>query len=166
MKSAKALLAGGVALLAIKLGLATVLTISGFVHIGNSLLFLSAVLGYDLAGPGMAIVGAALLPFLQITIAVALITQLNNNYREGLAWATFLFGFYCLVQVIAYGRDLDISCGCFGTASERIGPKSLAWSIGGLVLSVFGMYLSWKVASSGNKTPIPSMAKICESSRA
>ncbi|GEM_PF-1035499 len=165
MKSAKTVLLSGVALPAIKLTLAGVLAISGFVHIGNSLLFLSAVLGYDLAGVGMAIVGAAVLPFLQITIAVALITQLNNNYREGLAWAAFLFGFYCLVQLVAYGRELDISCGCFGTSSERIGLRSLAWSIGGLVLSVVGMYLSWKVASSDNKTPIPSTRKISESAR-
>lgn len=129
-------------LTSIKLALATVLVFSGFIHIGNSLLFLSAVVDYDMLRPMVAVLAAALLPFLQVTVAVALITELKKTRWEGLAWTAAIFAAYTCAQGLAYGQALDISCGCFGTSSERIGPRSLAWSIGGLVLSLVGIVLS------------------------
>jgi hypothetical protein len=89
-------LLGRFALPALKLALATLLAVSGFVHVGNGLLFLSAVVGYDIGGPKAAITAAALLPFLQIVLAAALIAHLRGRECEALVWTAALFALYSI----------------------------------------------------------------------
>jgi uncharacterized membrane protein YphA (DoxX/SURF4 family) len=64
---------------------------------------------------------AAVVPYLEITTGVALITGLQRRGAHVIVGALLLvfLGFH----LSAWARGLDISCGCFGTAV----PHSTAW---------------------------------------
>jgi hypothetical protein len=94
--------------------------------------FLDAVLRYELVGPRIAIVVAAILPWLEIVCGVALL--INRRTVVAGAWIAGALGLVFFgAQVSALARGLEIACGCVGGYSgEPIGAFSLLRA--GLVL--------------------------------
>ena len=64
------------------------------------------------------------LPWLEILCGVAVIFRLL--YRGGLSILTALIAIFTIASIIAKGRGLDISCGCFGEASKYL---SFSWHL-------------------------------------
>jgi putative oxidoreductase len=121
--------------------LATVLLRSAVSHAGNSYYFLSTVYSYKMVGIGFGRVVAAILPTIQMTLAICFL----------LAWwprSTFLvsgvlFCGFCIAQISALQRGLNISCGCFGAGeSLTIGPNTVALAGCGVFLSILGFVLT------------------------
>jgi uncharacterized membrane protein YphA (DoxX/SURF4 family) len=79
------------------------------------------------------------LPWLEILAGLALITGVL--YRGGVLILTCLMFVFVLITIVAKARGLDITCGCFGHASQYL---SFAWH---LVLDLFllgGLIMLWK----------------------
>jgi len=114
-------------------GVAGVFLLSSLWHTSNPYYFLSSVYRYDLVGPfaGQAI--AAVMPFLQLVVSFCLLGRVF--VRGAFLSAIGLTTLFAVVQLSVLWRDLGISCGCFGAASDAsIGAGSLT-----LVGSLLGM---------------------------
>lgn len=107
--------------------------LSSLWHTSNPYFFLSSVYRYDLTDPfaGQAI--AATMPFLQLVISFCLLGRVF--VRGAFLSAIGLTTVFAVAQATVLWRNLEISCGCFGAASEAsIGLGSLA-----LVGTLLGM---------------------------
>lgn len=100
---------------------AAILVQSSFAHLANPYAFLDTVFSYRLvpewAGPWVA----AVVPFLQLVLAVCLVARWWP--RTAYAGAVLLFLTFAAVQAVTLARGLDISCGCFGS----LGGSTISW---------------------------------------
>lgn len=79
------------------------------------------------------------LPWLEILCGLALVTRVL--YRGGVFIVTALMFFFIAATIVAKSRGLDISCGCFGHASQYL---SFAWHLVLDFLLLGGLLLLWK----------------------
>lgn len=99
---------------------------------------------YRLIGDPYAAATALLLPWVEIFAAVGVMT---DRFRKGSAaiLTVSLFVFSAVI-LIAWGRGLDISCGCFGSETPVNYPVKVAQNAG---LVLVGAVLWW--FASGKK---------------
>ena len=119
------------------LAIAFVLLKSSLAHLANPYQFLSAIYSYELVGPSTGPWIAALVPFVQLTIAMFLLLRFFalEAYLLGIA----LFIGFIYVQTSAIRRGLNIECGCFGgIGGDVVGPKTLAIAQYGLAACICG----------------------------
>jgi len=83
------------------------------------------------------------LPWLEILCGLALITRVL--YRGGVFILTVLMAVFIVATIVAKARGLDISCGCFGHASQYL---SFAWHLALDFLLLGGLLFLWR-------TPLP-----------
>ena len=79
------------------------------------------------------------LPWLEILTGLALITGVL--YRGGVFILTCLMFVFVVATIVAKARGLDISCGCFGHASQYL---SFAWHLVLDLLLFGGLVMLWK----------------------
>ena len=113
------------------------LLISAHAHLFNGYQLLHSILEYRLIPTSLAVIVAALLPYLQLTLGVALLF-LPSFRLYALALCVPVFAIFVFVQLSAHYRGLDISCGCFGSDSTKIGWKSVGIAGAGFVLCLIG----------------------------
>ncbi len=124
----------------IALAVAALLLRSAFAHSGNAYYFLSTVYSYQVVGIEVGKYAAAIVPFLQITIAVCLLIRWWVGPAYLLSFATF--SVFVAVQVIALRRGLEISCGCFGASeSLLVGWVTLTVAGSSAAASLLGLWL-------------------------
>jgi uncharacterized membrane protein YphA (DoxX/SURF4 family) len=88
------------------------------------------------------------LPWLEIFCGLALITRVF--YRGGVFILTALMVVFVVATIVAKARGLDISCGCFGHASQYL---SFAWHLALDFLLLGGLLFLWR-------TPLPDAESI------
>jgi hypothetical protein len=79
------------------------------------------------------------LPWLEIFCGLALITRVF--YRGGVFIVTALMFVFIVASIVAKTRGLDISCGCFGHASQYL---SFSWHLALDFLLLGGLLVLWK----------------------
>ncbi len=82
---------------------------------------------YRLSGPVVAAWGATVLPWLELTIGVGLLTR-SLRRVSGLVIAALLILFIGL-HASAWLRGLDVACGCFGSGAASSSPADYGISI-------------------------------------
>jgi hypothetical protein len=102
----------------VALALAILLLRSSIYHIQNEYAFLMAVYSYQLFNPTMGLVVASILPYLQLSLAIALLF-FGRLRGTSFACCGVLFLIYAIGQLVAHLRGLDIACGCFVPSSEK-----------------------------------------------
>lgn len=136
-------------------GLAAVLMRSAFAHVGNPYQFMSAVYAYQLLPPVLVPWLAAILPFLQLTVAVGLLFRWWP--RENYLVAAGLFAAFTAGQAWAVWKGLQIPCGCFGTTDGlTIGRPTLALAALFLCVALLGFALT--SAAAGRRPSAPWLA--------
>ncbi|GAB5558776.1 MAG: hypothetical protein SynsKO_04230 [Synoicihabitans sp.] len=116
---------------------ATGLFAAGAAKVFNPAEFVSAIEGYRVVGPPWTVIGGYYLPWLEIVTALALFGKSTRQVAWVLAGAfalIFLAGVFS-----AWIRELDISCGCFGTGSTIDGFTVLR-NTGLLAIVVLGAW--------------------------
>lgn len=94
--------------------------------------------------PWQLSVGLALyLPWLEILCGLGLITSVL--FRGSVLIITALMSLFIVVTIISKARGLDITCGCFGHASESL---SFAWHLVLDFALLAGLLLLWKRPAS------------------
>ncbi|MDR0705657.1 MAG: hypothetical protein LBF88_11795 [Planctomycetaceae bacterium] len=101
-----------------------VMLIAAIPHWENPYYFLGSVYAYKIVDSGIGQMVAISLPFIQLVLAVLLLTRILTNAAH---WVSmFLFSCFAVVQTVSFLRGLDISCGCFGPNHETtIGFQTL-----------------------------------------
>jgi hypothetical protein len=111
------------------------LLVSACAHLKNSYFFLGTVYSYQIVQPSLGIVIAAFLPFLQIVLALCLLS--NAFMAPVVLLSSLLFSLFIAVQLYAVHARLDITCGCFGVDSaKRVGLESLLVAGSGWISSL------------------------------
>ncbi len=87
---------------------------SGFVKVRDPQLFLMQIRGFHLLGDPFAAWLALGLPWLEIFCGVAVVIGFLR--RGGLLLLGLSLVVFIIVLAFAWGRGLDIECGCFGNA--------------------------------------------------
>jgi uncharacterized membrane protein YphA (DoxX/SURF4 family) len=90
---------------------------------------------------------AFFLPWLEIFCGLALITRVL--YRGGVFILTVLMFVFVVATIAAKARGLDITCGCFGHASQYL---SFAWHLALDFLLLGGLLFLWR-------TPLPTLSR-------
>lgn len=125
--------------------------VSGFYKIRQPYAFFDSIQAYRVLCPFLAISTAVVLPWLELTVGLALIA--------GVLIRGALFAIACLalafvvLQVLAMGRGLEISCGCFApSGGEHIGILTIARDL--LITLSAGIGFLWaRPGSAGNGEP-------------
>jgi uncharacterized membrane protein YphA (DoxX/SURF4 family) len=122
----------------IRVVIASVFLFAGLSKLRAPYDFLAAVYGYQLTGPFLSLVIAAVLPWLEVLVAICLWADV---FRRGAMVVTmFLSTLFSIALACALYRQLDISCGCF-SAEDKIGYFSLIRSLSLLAASAIGLML-------------------------
>ena len=79
------------------------------------------------------------LPWLEILCGLALITRVL--FRGAVFIVTGLMIVFVIISIVAKARGLDVSCGCFGHASQYL---NFTWHLVLDVLLLGGLLLLWK----------------------
>jgi uncharacterized membrane protein YphA (DoxX/SURF4 family) len=98
--------------LAARLLLAAVYFVSGFIKAANPAETRVAVKGYQLLPDSVAEMVAAVLPYLEIAVALILLVGLAT--RLGAALSALMMIAFLIGVISAAARGLSIDCGCFG----------------------------------------------------
>ena len=112
-----------------------VFAFSGIEHIRNPWIFLNDLFRYRVVDGFVAVAIGAVLPVVQVTVSVMMIS--GSGRRLGLVVAAVCFLAFTIVQSIAVFRGLDISCGCFGAFSQPISIKTVGLDFALFCAAVF-----------------------------
>ena len=108
-----------------RIGIGVVLLYAGAIKALDPRDFMSDIVNYRILPYSVSAVVALYLPWLEIFCGLSLLTKRFLN--GGLAISAILMGVFTITLLSAWARGLDISCGCFGTASTS---RHYPWLIG------------------------------------
>lgn len=133
--------------LLVRLGLAAIWLISGWIKASDPIQTRLSVRAYELMPDSVADIVAMILPYAELAVGLLLLVGLATRLSavlSALMLVAFIFG---VAQAAA--RGLSIDCGCFGGGGE-IDPEDTAYTeeilrdIGFLILAA---YLMWRPRS-------------------
>lgn len=145
---------GRFAIVAARLLVAAVFLWAGVPKLLDPATFAEDISNYRLVPDTVAAYAAVIVPVLEIVIALALITGVEAK-GSALVAAAMLAGF-AVAMLQAIVRDIDLTCGCFGTATEsEVGWGSIARNVGlmaacGLVIA--GPEVRWRSVGGAGET--------------
>ncbi|WP_281261654.1 MauE/DoxX family redox-associated membrane protein [Actinokineospora auranticolor] len=124
----------------LRLGLAAVWLVSGWLKVRDPNQTFIAVQAYDVLPGGVVSVVAAAMPFLELALGVLLVLGLGTRLTAVLSGVVLLAFIAAVAQ--SWARGLSIDCGCFGgggqvAAGDTRYPEEIARDIGFLVLAVW-----------------------------
>jgi len=99
-----------------RLILAGVFVIAALPKIKDPIAFAAAIEGYRILSGSWAMAAATALPWLELIIAIGLITPWLRRASAGIIAG--LLALFISLHVSAWMRGLNINCGCFGSSAE------------------------------------------------
>jgi hypothetical protein len=107
-----------IVLMLIRVALGVIFLYSGVEKIAHPYIFLANVYDFELTGPGLGMLVAMVLPWLELFLAIALIF---NLFPGGALLGGALLGILFVgVQASAIVRGLSVNCGCFGPDEAKL----------------------------------------------
>ncbi|MGH3859948.1 MauE/DoxX family redox-associated membrane protein [Actinokineospora sp.] len=124
----------------LRLGLAAVWLVSGWIKVSDPNQTFIAVQAYDLLPSAMVSVVAAAMPFLELALGVLLLVGLGTRLSATLSMLVLLAFIAAVAQ--SWARGLSIDCGCFGgggpvAEGQTKYPQEIARDLGFLALAVW-----------------------------
>jgi uncharacterized membrane protein YphA (DoxX/SURF4 family) len=112
---------------------------AGIVKVIEPVAFARDIDNYKTLPWGAAVWLALYLPWLEIFCGLALITRVL--YRGSVFVVTGLMSVFIIASIASKARGVDVSCGCFGHASQYL---NFWWHLAFDFLLVGGLFLLWK----------------------
>lgn len=109
---------------AARLGVATVLIWAALPKVRDPAAFVQAIENYHMVPETLAPWMAAVLPWVEIVVGVALVANVRARAAAAIAGGLFVVFGVAMAQAIARGINLD--CGCFGSA---LAAQVTWWSV-------------------------------------
>ena len=123
--------------LAARIGTGLILALSGLAKIGDPQAFAEQVHNFRILPVALENAAAMTLPWIEVVASLALLLGVRS--RAAAVLATALLTVFTAAVLAAIYRDIDIECGCFGTAdSTRVGWGKVAQNVGMLALAALG----------------------------
>lgn len=128
---------------AIRIVLGILLLIAGLSKVTEAQSFAETINNYHLIPYQLTNLAAILIPWLEITVGISLVTGLL--VRGGVFLGLILFITFTFAISWAYALGIDTECGCFGTLlNQRVSLPRLLESIGYLVGSILVFVFYWR----------------------
>lgn len=102
----------------LRVGIGGIFLYAGALKAWDPAAFFADVENFRIISSAMAAAVAYYLPWLEILVGVALIS--GWQYRGGVSLALLLSIAFAILLVSASVRDLDITCGCFGSSDKAV----------------------------------------------
>jgi putative oxidoreductase len=109
---------------ALRLGVGGLFVVTGVLKLRDPAAFATDVANYQLF-PRLAALLAATLPAVEIVVGLALLAAPRPWRRAAAAAAALMMAVFTVAAASALVRHIDISCGCFGADSGRIGALTI-----------------------------------------
>jgi len=106
-----------------EIGLGGIFIYAGALKAWNPALFASEIFNYQLLSWRISAVAALYLPWLEIICGLVIV--IRRNCTGGLIIVSSLLLVFVGALTSAWGRGLDISCGCFGNSNHQ--PNFNLW---------------------------------------
>ena len=135
------------ALRIIAIGIGGLFVYAGAVKVIDPVEFARDIDNYKMLPWGAAASLALYLPWLEILCGLALITRVL--YRGAVFIVTGLMSVFIAASIVAKARGLDVSCGCFGHASQYL---NFSWHLALDFALLAGLGLLWIGQSAAAKT--------------
>lgn len=127
---------------ALQLIVGSVFVYAGYVKLRQPwYVFAGMIDNYGVVPPSVSEVIARVLPALELLLGLALITGVCPKTSS--AAAVFVLLPFFALMVWAYGRGMNIDCGCFGPG-QALGPRTILRDAALLAASAWLMLLSWR----------------------
>jgi hypothetical protein len=110
--------------LALRLVIGVSLLAAGAPKMARPIVFLEVVYRYELAGPVLGWILAAVIPVAEIVIGICLIGGVAQ--RGACICAIILLSLFGAAQIFVLIRGMSIDCGCFTDSREIIGTATIA----------------------------------------
>ena len=132
----------------LRCGLGAVFLFAGIQKVRDITLFSADIQAYRLLPDALIGPAASYLPFLEIFVGAALIFRLV--YLGALLLSGGMIGVFLAALGSAFGRGLDIDCGCFGRAGSG---HSIGREIGiDVFLFFIWFFLAWRYVKDNSGT--------------
>ncbi|CAM2981887.1 MauE/DoxX family redox-associated membrane protein [Rariglobus hedericola] len=99
-----------------------VLAWAGAIKVLNPAAFAESIMGFNLVPWPVAVGLSHYLPWLELTVAVAL--WISGSRVGALMVSALLFTGFSMILAITWWRGIDVTCGCFGTSTQT----TVAWA--------------------------------------
>ncbi len=110
---------------------------SGIQKLKDPIVFADAVRNYKLIGDPIAPAMALFIPWLELIAGLAVMIWTERFGRAGVLILAISLVVFTLAIAVAWGRGLDITCGCFGGTGEVNYPLKIVQNLVLLSLGVF-----------------------------
>lgn len=97
---------------------------SGLLHAWQPFYFAHHIAAYGIFPVPIITVVAIVVPYLQLLVGVCLVMEIGGRTAHWLS--LLLFGSFAMMQAKIILRGEEISCGCFGFASEAVSWRTIA----------------------------------------
>jgi hypothetical protein len=137
---------------------AILLFLSGTQHAANPYLFFGSILDYQLVPMQMAVLIAAILPWLHLILAALLIAP-RMTLRSPFVATAMLGVLFVVVQLTVIVRGIPVDCGCFGAvvSDRQVGVASLCLAGSLTLAALIGAYWT-RTAVATDALPMPEAA--------
>lgn len=126
------------------------LLLSSLPKLSNPYEFFANVCGYELLGPKGVLIVATVLPWLELLVGIALLT--NICVGGALVASVTMGAVFTVAQASALYRGLEISCGCFSQSdASKISYATLLRAVM-LLLCAGAAWWAWNLASRGARS--------------
>ena len=115
---------------------------SGVAKLKDPIDFADAVRNFELVRDPVAPALALLFPWVEVVAGV--VTMLGKLWRGGLVTLVGCLVIFTGALFLAWGRGLDISCGCFGDSDHVNYPLAVARNLGLLGIGILLLRGRWK----------------------
>ena len=130
--------AGGLRIVLIRLSriaIGIVFMVAAYGKIMDPGSFAIQIRNFRMAPSGSENLIAMVVPWIEMVAGVALVTGIKP--RAGAAIVLAMMVFFTFAVGLAWGRGLNIDCGCFGTlGASQVGMKKFAENVGLTILAV------------------------------
>ena len=103
---------------ALRIILAVVFAYAGALKLANPPEFYTAILNYKILPENAALIVAYFLPALELVCAAALLCR--NYAKSAIIVVALMLAVFIVAIISAMWRNLDISCGCFGSSNSGL----------------------------------------------
>lgn len=129
-----------------QLSLATVLLIAATGKILRNTHFVMAIRSSGIGEPLVA-PAAFLIPGIELVLAAALVMSGSSVLPMTFGATAILLGVFTAWMIWVYRRGLQLTCGCFGTGSADIGPRTIVRNTVLIILALGGGVLATRAHS-------------------
>lgn len=118
---------------------------SAFIKIYTPYGFLTIIYGYEIVSPSQGLLIAHVLPWIELTLGVLLLSQ--SFLKTTWLLVTLMLAVFVIARLMVISSGLSIPCGCYGINEDMVNWKNTSVTIALLIVSAISFFQSRVIKS-------------------